>query len=297
MLNGRVNIFSLARRINRPLILDGAMGSLLQQKGIEASGALWMSKANLEQPETVYEIHKEYILAGADIITTNTFRTNPEALKYSGLDVSLNEFVKSAVEITVQSAGNLPVFVAGSNAPAEDCYKKERSLSVKSLEENHRKHIELLMNYGCDFILNETQSHFDEIEIICRFCSSENIPYIISLFVDESLNILSGESIEEVIKFIQDYNPLAIGINCVMPGTFAKLIEANSFNFNWGAYLNCGSGNFEDEHIQCGVSPKEYIETIKPFLKINPSFIGSCCGSSPEHTKEIKRIIDEYIPS
>jgi homocysteine S-methyltransferase len=80
-----------------------------------------------------------------------------------------------------------------------------------------------------------------------------------------------------------------------MPGTFKKALNELESNFNWGFYLNCGSGNYSDEIIKCSVPPKEYLKNVKSSLKRNPSFIGSCCGSSPAHIKEIKRLLDGRI--
>ncbi len=290
-----INPFSLAARINRPLILDGAMGSLLHQSGINSSGPLWMSYANLEYPEKVLKIHREYINAGADIITTNTFRTNPAAIKASGIKINSQKFVRESVAIAIEAASTLPVFIAGSNAPAEDCYKIKRDLSGKKLEANHKEHVSLLMEAGCHFILNETQSHFDEIKIICTYCSRNNIPYVISFFVDERLKLLSGEKLPEVIKFSLDHNPMAIGINCIKGQTFFHYFDNSEFDYNWGAYLNCGGGNFSDENISCGVSPGEYLTSVKKIVKKNPSFIGACCGSSPEHIKKIKKFLDGKV--
>src|ERR1017187_7612228 len=93
------NPFSIARRMKRPLILDGAMGSLLQQHGVPRDESLWMSLANITHPEIVTELHRQYIEAGSDIITTNTFRTNPVAIgEYSSNEnryyIELNNFVK-----------------------------------------------------------------------------------------------------------------------------------------------------------------------------------------------------------
>ena len=297
MFTSKINInpFSLAVRINRPLILDGAMGSMLQQSGIKSSGSLWMSYANLKYPEKVFNIHKQYIEAGADIITTNTFRTNPTAIESYALRITAKKFVNESVRIAIEASSGLPVFIAGSNAPAEDCYKVKRDLSKKKLEANHKEHISLLMESGCHFILNETHSHFDEIEIICEFCSRNDIPYVISFFVDEKLKLLSGEKLSEVIKFSLDYNPLAVGINCIKENTFFNYFNRSSFRFNWGAYLNCGSGGFSDDNISCGISPDEYLLSVKKILKKKPSFIGSCCGSSPEHINKIKVLLDGKI--
>jgi homocysteine S-methyltransferase len=293
--NNFINPFALSRRINRPLILDGAMGSMLQQSGIKSRGSMWMSLANIKQPEIVCQIHKNYIKAGADIITTNTFRTNPAAVENYDKRLNCEKLVKDSVKLALEASNNLPVFIAGSNAPAEDCYQVERKLSLKELELNHYKHIDYLMESGCHFILNETQSHFDEIKIICKYCLKNNIPYLISLFVDENLKILSGEELDDVVKFILEYKPLAVGINCILQETFMKFHNKAKLNFFWGAYLNCGSGDFTDDNIKCGISPSSYKETIKNILPKSPSFIGACCGSTPKHIMEIKKLLDGTI--
>ncbi len=287
----QINPFSLFKRMARPLILDGAMGSLLQQKGVKSEGPLWMSLANITVPDIVSQVHREYIEAGADIITTNTFRTNPASLSAYGWK-NETELVKKSLEIAVQTVGDLPIFIAGSNAPAEDCYQVERRLTFKEIEYNHKRHIDLLTEYGSHFILNETQSHFDEIKIICEHCAKNNISFIVSLFLDENLKLLSGEEIDKAISFILDHNPLAIGINCIYPDIFMKLFNRISFNFNWGTYLNCGAGNYIDDNITCGISFSSYGDYVKKILINKPSFIGACCGSMPEHIKEIKKIID-----
>lgn len=286
------NPFRSAKLNGVPLILDGAMGSLLQQKGFTANPDLWMSKLNITNPEIIFEIHKEYISAGADIITTNTFRTNPAAFKGAGYPFN-SKYVKEAVKIAKSAAENTKVIIAGSNPPAEDCYQRERKISYNQLEYNHLNHIDLLIDNGVDFILNETQSHFDEIKIICEHCSNNNIPYIISFYFDENLEIFSGEGIHSTVEYSADHNPLAIGFNCVAPTLFERMLHNLKPNGNWGFYLNCGSENPEDENILCGVDPTEYIEFIVKTIKYQPSFVGACCGSNPGHTKEIKKIYEK----
>lgn len=292
-LSSELNIFALSRRINRPLIFDGAMGSLLQQKGVPVDNRLWMSYANLSYPETVIEIHKDYINAGADIITTNTFRTNPAAVKESENVNSAEKLVRPAVEIAKQSVGDLPVLIAGSNAPAEDCYQVERKLSNRELETNHKRHINLLFENGVHFIVNETQSHFDEIKIISGYCDRNEIPYIMNIFFTDDFKILSGESLSEVISFLSGTDALAAGFNCVLPSTMKKARKKVKLPYNWGLYLNCGDGSFTDTEIKCGISPADYKEEISKYLKYQPSYIGACCGSSPRHIKLLKKMLDE----
>jgi len=292
MNNFNVNIFSKARKAERPLILDGAMGSLLQQKGFESVGASWMTKINEINPKKIIEIHKEYIVAGADIITTNTFRTNPNAFDESEVK-NISEYVKTAVKLARDSIGISSVVMAGSNPPAEDCYQSERLINNKILELNHHNHIDLLINNGVEFILNETFSHLDEIIIVCNYCSSENIPYIISLYLNDEIRLLSGETLEDSLDLIKEHNPLAIGLNCISPEHFEKAFENMDPNYNWGFYLNCGFDEHHVNEIKCRVSPQTYGEIVERYLEYQPSFIGACCGSSPEHIKAIKRILDE----
>lgn len=296
MNNNKLN--SLIQELKRPLILDGAMGSLIQQKGFKADKYLWMSIHNFINPNIIIEIHKNYIEAGSDIISTNTFRTNPNALKHTSY--SDKEAVKTAIDIAIKAVNESilqnstrRILIAGVNAPAEDCYQKEVTLSKNEIEENHKKHISALYEFGSDFILNETQSHFDEIYFICKFCNDNKIPFVLSLFVTEEFKMLSGHSIHETIQMIKSFSPSIISFNCISKKIFFELLSSINFDFDWGYYINCGSGKITDQNIYCGISPMEYSVMVKDSLKFSPKLIGACCGSNPDHISEIKRIIDE----
>jgi len=285
------NFFKFAREINRPLLLDGAMGSLLQQKGTKSEGELWTSLANLQNPELVFKIHQSYIKAGADIITTNTFRTNPVAVNFQS-KINFEHFVKASVQIAKEAAKGYNVMIAGSNAPAEDCYQAERKVSKKGLLSNHKKHIDELMKNGCDFVLNETQSHFDEIKIICDYCYSNNVPFVISLLVNDKLTLLSGENVLEVIKYLLVKNPLCIGFNCITPKVFHKVFAKSILDFNWGLYLNLCGENYHKKKLVTVLSPINYARIISNYLNRRPSFVGGCCGSDPNHIKKLRQVLD-----
>jgi len=285
------NPFSIARKIKRPLILDGATGSLLQMQGVVPDPCLWMSNANLTDPQVVKEMHQSYVKAGADIITTNTFRTNPYALNRSTIREA--DIVKKSVEIALEAVEGTPILVAGSNSPAEDCYQVDRTISREILEENHFSHITNLFKSGAHFVLNETQSHWDEIEVICTICKNEDVPFVVSLYINEQLRLNSGEEINEAVELIQQYSPLAIGFNCIKPETFLRILSDINPDFNWGFYLNCCSYPGTDKVIKCSISPDEYIIYVKEALTNSPSFIGGCCGTGPEHIIKIKELFDE----
>ncbi|MCB9219376.1 MAG: homocysteine S-methyltransferase family protein [Ignavibacteriales bacterium] len=284
---------SAVQNSKRPLILDGAIGSLLQQKGFKSDPVLWTSYVNFKYPQAIVKIHTEYINAGCDIITTNTFRTNPNSITKANAYLDQEKAVKISVDLALQAAQNSNIFVAGSNAPAEDCYQIERTVTQNELEYNHKTHIDLLYNNGVDFILNETQSHFDEIKIICEHCFNNKIPYIISLFITDDLKILSGENITDILDFIKNFNPIIISFNCISQKTFLKLIDSIDLNFNWGFYLNVGHGNYTDSNIQCGIDEINYSEIVKSSLDLNPKLIGACCGSNSKHISAIKKLFNE----
>ena len=200
--------FQNAKQIGKPLVLDGAVGSLLQQSGFKIIDFIWATKINETNPESIIELHKEYIGAGADIISTNTFRTNPVALTEAGI-FNFREQVELAVNHAKTAVYNKQILIAGSNPPAEDCYQKTRKITKKKLELNHSKHIDLLIENGVDFILNETQSHFDEIEFICKYCSKNSLPFVVSIYSPNVQEILAGEDLLFVLKYIWDHGAAA----------------------------------------------------------------------------------------
>lgn len=288
-MNQQNNLF---KNLIRPLILDGANGSLIHKFGGTIDPVLWSSISCLTDYETVLNVHKGYIEAGAEIITTNTFRTNPLAISRSAVKITNEDFVKKAVDLAKSAIGNKNIYIAGSNSPAEDCYQKVRTVTKYELEYNHKKHIDLLWENGVSFILNETQSHYDEIMVICKFCHSQKIPYVVSLYLDNELKLLSGESIYEVIDSINDFSPLFISVNCISESVINQLSISDKENLIQGFYLNIGVENsfgLLDEIF----SSNDYLEIIKKYINKNTLMIGACCGSNFSHIRRIRKHFDE----
>ena len=96
-----------------------------------------------------------------------------------------------------------------------------------------------------------------------------------------------------LLSIVLKYHPLAIGFNCITFEALENAVQRLKPDLNWGFYINCGSGKFTDDQIDCAISPAEYAKKVKTYLKFQPSFIGSCCGSSPAHTRKIKTLVDE----
>ncbi len=287
--------------MKRPLVLDGAMGTLLIERGVKPHGALWTTLANYENPELVKQIHKEYIRAGAEIITTNTFNSNPASLKLAGKDENETEkLTELALSIAKKAREEMQseVIIAGCNAPAEDCYQRERTLSRNELLENHERHIDALWKNGADIIWNETHGHFDEIKIVCEICERENLPYVINFYFEEDLRLLSGEKLSDAVDFVlSEYPNAIIGFNCIAPKELRNFTSGKFVNKLWGFYLNCGSEDRTNGEMFCAISPEAYIGYIKEIIDENTVYVGSCCGSNPEHTEKIKEYLIERYKS
>ncbi len=282
-------------QLKRPLVLDGAMGSLLESYGLKSDKYLWSSIFNITEREKVLNLHKAYVNAGAEIITTNTFRTNPVALDFSSYDINVKEFVFTSVNIAKEAIREKDILLAGSNAPAEDCYQKEVTIGKDKIIYNHSKHIELLWEAGVDFILNETHSHLFEIDFVSKFCSQNNLPFVTSLFFDEDLKLLSGEPLTAGIETVLAYEPLAVSFNCALPRRFKKFSSIFEPSFKWGFYFNCGGEDYKAKNLSTVITPEQYIEEIKDFVNSETVFVGSCCGSTPEHTKAIKKFLETHF--
>ncbi len=286
----------LREKLDKPLLLDGAIGTCLIGRNPETnfSKKIWTSCLSLSDPLSVYNLHLEYINAGADIITANTFRSNPEAVALSG--ISSEDAVRSSIEIArkavYECCSKKTVLVAGSNAPAEDCWKKERGIPQNTLEYNHKKHIELLINHGADFILNETFSQMDEILIVSCFCKENNIPYVISLYFDTELKLLDGTPLNEAIAAISELAPEAVSANCIPPSRFFR-----AYNFykdiSNGFYFNASDSDVSSGFPESRIPPKFFADDIKRYLNSNTIFAGSCCGTDPFYTKTIRETLDE----
>ena len=166
-------------------LLDGAMGSELIQRGEKLPPHIWSAALNLTNPELVYQIHCDYVNAGAQFLTANTFRTTPRAYEKTGLSIKDAEekaffSLQSALNLAFRAAGE-NVKVLGSIAPLEDCYKPqlfpEHDIAVKEYTQIGK----WLLNEGVDIILIETMTNIAEAKACLESISNLNIPILSDL--------------------------------------------------------------------------------------------------------------------
>ena len=279
--------------IDKTYILDGSIGNYLEVNHPELLDKnLWTTNFNQEINSNILsKLYEDYIKAGANIITTNTFRTNPISVIKNNIDSKLE--VRKACNICLNLKDSYKnILIAGSNPPAEDCYKKERSIKFEALKDNHINHINYLIENKVDFVLNETISHMDEIDIILKHSLNTNINFALSLYFTENkgkFNLLDGSDFIDSIKYITDLTASHdkfefISFNCISISIFNNLMSYTGIDsilnsVNWGFYLN----NHDNEIL-------EYKSILSKLIK-KPIIIGGCCYVYSDQIKIISSLL------
>lgn len=276
------------------VILDGAMGTELFRRGINTRLPLWSAQALIENPSAVRDIHSDYIRAGAEIITTNTFRTTTRALGKKGLSERARELTFLAVNLAQQAndQSNKNIRIAGSVAPLEDCYEPDLMPDAETAFREHSEFIAWLVEAGVDLILIETMNTIQESVAAARAARGYQLPIYISWTCAPDGKILSGENIDEAVRRLEPYEPAAFLVNCTpskdIPSAMRKM--RNATNKPIGAYANVGKAEpifgWEFSHE---LSVSTYADQAEIWIREGAQIVGGCCGTTPDHIAELKR--------
>ena len=159
--------------LKKPLIMDGAMGTELMRRGIELPLPLWSSMSNINQYDKVMNIHKDYIDAGSDILTTNTFRTTPRTFIKAGYSQNESKIISEqccnmAIKAAKHAVKKKNTLIAGSVAPLEDCYEPLHFPGKEIAKKEFQLIIKRIIRNGVDILLFETMGNYDEIESVLQ---------------------------------------------------------------------------------------------------------------------------------
>lgn len=277
----------------RPLILDGAVGTALDDRGADTSAPLWSARAPLDHLALLEAIHAEHAEAGADLLTTCTFRTTPRSFAAAGRpDGQWRDAARAAVEIARRAAQATGALVLGSVGPLEDCYRPDLSPDPATAEREHGELIGELVAGGVVAILLETFPCNAEAIAAARAAARAQgprgpIPFGASFVTRADGALLSGEPLANAVEAIADLGASFVGVNCVPPG---HVDAALGILVAWGrlpiaVYANLGRAqNGQDWSGSAYLDPAAYAALALRWVDRGASIIGSCCGSTPAHT-------------
>ena len=311
---------------SRILVLDGAMGTMLQRynfseedfRGEQFKNFPHPLKGNYDllsitQPEAVKQVHRLYFQAGADIVETNTFSGTTIGMTDYHLEGLVYELNYQSAKIAREVANEFndkPRFVAGAIGPTNRTASMSpdvndpgfRAITFDELRVAYRQQVEALIDGGVDVLLVETI--FDTLNAKAALFAIEeikeernlDIPIMVSgTITDASGRTLSGQTVEAFLISISHIALLSVGFNCALGADQLKPYLKNlahNTSMNISAHPNAGLPNAFGEYDQ---TPKEMQALIREYLQDNlVNIIGGCCGTTPEHIRLISEVVEEF---
>ena len=270
-------------------ILDGPMGTALIDRGHAAPAPMWSAAVLKTAPGAVADLHREYAAAGANVLTANTFRTRPK-------DVGSNwaTLATQAVELAKTARGlHTRCRVAGSIAPHEDCYRPD--LASAAAGPVHTALAAVLARSGVDLLLVETFPHIPEALAALDGALSTGIETWLSFSAGPSGDLLSPEDVHRGAEDAVRMGATAILVNCIPAREIARFLPAmQGLSVPFGAYANAGSPEEGFGWTDPIDGPHRYADMAEMWIDAGATIIGSCCGTGPSHTAELKRRFSPY---
>src|SRR3954469_4253294 len=282
----------------RVLVCDGATGTMLYAKGVFINKSF--DALNLTQPELVAAVHQEYVRAGADIIETNTFGANRIRLGSFGLAERLHDINVQGAAIARQAAGG-SAYVAGAIGPLGVRLEAWGKIGVDEARGYFREQAEALVEGGVDLFMLETFRDVNEIgAAIDAVRSVSDLPIVAQMTTEEDGNTLDGTPPERFAPDLEKRGATIIGLNCAVgPAPMLDTIErmAAVTGRRLSAQPNAGQPrDVEGRNIYL-CSPEYMASYARRFIQHNVRIVGGCCGTTPEHIRQIKTAVRSLAPA
>ena len=298
----------------RILIIDGAMGTMLQNENLTAEdfGGEEYEGCNenlvLTRPDVIEKIHREYLAAGADIICTNTFGSTPLVLNEYDLGEKADEINTAAVKIAKKVAEEFstpewPRFVAGAMGPTTKTLSVTGGITFEEIQEDFYAQAKAIVEAGADVLLLETSQDmlnvkaatlgirqvFDEFGV--------ELPIMISGTIEPMGTTLAGQSIEAFYISIEHIKPLSVGLNCATGPEFMT-DHIRSLSEIATSYVSCyPNAGLPDEEGCYHETPDSLSKKLRGFAEKGwLNIVGGCCGTTPAHITAIREAVDGYEP-
>ena len=251
------------------------------------------------KPKALVRIHRDYVNAGAEVIVANTFRTDRRTLAKVGRRDDARPLTLRSVELAREGVRKArakhAVFVAGSVAPLEDCYRPDLVPDTETLRAEHGLRIGDLAHAGVDLAWIETMNTTREAMAVLGAARAANLAAVVSFVLGDEPTLLSGEPLRAAVQTVEAAGPLAILVNCCAPqvATEALPILREATALPVGVYAN-GVGHKTIEGTWSptgGTRDRAYARFANVWRDLGASVIGGCCGTTPKTIRRLRRVL------
>lgn len=283
------------------LICDGGMGTSLQVAGLETGKV--PEEWNISNPGAVLNVHKSFIDAGSDMIITNTFGANLIKLNRAGLQDKFLEINIAAVALAKEAAGN-SAYVLGDIGPTGDFLRPLGVYEYQDFYDAFFKQAVILCKGGIDGFIIETMSSLDELKAAISACrAAAGLPVIANMTFmagEKGYRTMMGISIDQAVNEMLAEKCSVVGANCgcgsqqmveIMKQMKDMLKKRAAKNIFLIAQPNAGMPKLVNNKTVFTESTADFTKAVKELVKLRVNIIGGCCGTTPEHIKEIVRIV------
>ncbi len=277
---------------NTPILLDGSMGALLIAKGLSSQK---IHRLNIDDPDVITQIHKDYLKAGCDIILTNTFNITPESMEKCALTVE--ETVRGAVKAAKKAVIDYPnACIALNLGPSGKIFEPIGKTPYQSAYDHYKVQINAALDH-VDLIVIETISDLTEMRAcVDAVQNSCNLPIFAAMTFTAKEKTWLGTTLKQWAELSNELNIDAAGLNCTMTPEemlpvlmkFKEIITHAVF-----AEPNKGQPEFAGENIFYQMSPQLFAENVMKIYDNGIKIIGGCCGSDAECMALIRKAIDK----
>jgi 5-methyltetrahydrofolate--homocysteine methyltransferase len=290
----------------RPLLCDGAMGTQLMIAGLEQGncGEAW----NLTHPERVLAIQQRYAEAGSECILTNTFGGSRIMLTRHSEGDHVAVINKAGVEITRQAFGNRDGYVIGDIGPFGGLLEPYGDFSEAQVRSAFEEQAAALVEGGADAIIIETQTSLEELLIGIQAAQQAGAPCIIgSMAYDVTLDgstfrTMMGIEPERAAAFMEEHGAHIVALNCGTRMDMQRALTAverykSATSLPVMVQPNAGQPRLVDMKVVYDETPDQMVRGLMPLLEAGANIVGACCGSTPEHIRAFRKVMDEFLES
>lgn len=297
------------------LLLDGPTGTQLVARGLAADPPLWTALAAVERPDLLRAVHQDYLDAGAQVLTANTFRTSSYAARQAGLpagrarDLTLASVAVAREAVAASGRQALGALVAGSLAPLADCYHPEQTPAQATVEAVHGETASWLAEAGCDLALVETMGCGREAVAAVAAARRAGLEVLASLLVaPEGTRLLGGDDLLEVARGCLQAGAGGVGVNCVHPSVMERALAALQPLREAGvplvAYANADRMRLVGEEPVWEPDGRPLEEAAAWHAAqaahwvrdLGVRAVGTCCGTTPLHIRLLWELVQQTDP-